>query len=401
MIFSATTTALAKAIAAVAKIAPGSSTLPVLSHILLSTNGEAGIRVAATNLSTAVVLWLPANVQQEGAITLPAKLLEQFIGRLDADRVEFAVNKKTMTATITAGKAVSNIKGIDADDFPVIPTAADLLKAPDCLTTELAPSRLADLIATTTFAASRDESRPTLCGVETTLDAESQRLTLIATDGYRMALTATPIATNGLVGKRVALPPATLLDQAQRLLNALADDDKPVTVTISANQISFAAEGKTTKTGQEIQALQIVGQLVDAKFPDARAIIPKREQTKTKAVVSADKLHAALQLTGLFARDNNSIVRMEFDPDPNDPHITIAAASAESGDSTNTVEAAIEGKPLVISFNGNYMSDYLTSTPATQIVMLLTEPTRPVLMHPYGCDADDGMCVVMPMHPPK
>src|SRR5690242_10612851 len=159
----------------VGRVVPSKSTLPVLGNVLLATD-RGQLKLAATNLELAVSYWVGAHIDEEGAVTLPARLLADFVSSLPDDRIDMALTSRGHTMHLTCGRFAANIKGIDAEDFPAIPTVAD-----SAVYAVPAPM-LKECIQSVVFAAAQEDSRPALTGVLVTL--QDGQLTLAAADGF-------------------------------------------------------------------------------------------------------------------------------------------------------------------------------------------------------------------------
>ncbi len=396
---------LAKGLAIVGRAVSSRSTLPVLGNILLEARDNQ-LRLAATNLEIGVNCWIGGKVEDEGAITVPARLLTDFVGNLPPERVDMELSVRTQTLHLRCAKFEANIKGIDAADFPIIPTIGTGEAMDDAAITlegtriELETDGLRKMVDQVTFAASSDESRPTLTGVEVSF--KDGRITMAATDGYRLSLRSAPV--NGTLPEEAmtVIVPAKSLGEFARI-SADADDSRPVQVIVTQarNQILFQIWGKNLegKAGS-FHRVELASQLIDARFPDYRAIIPKNHTTRT--VVDTAALLKAVRVAFLFARDSANIIRMRIDPDNGGSgQVSLTASSAEMGDNVNEIDAMVEGGELEIAFNAKYLIDVLSQIEQPQIVLETTQPTRPGAIRPLGLGEDEFLHVVMPMHPPR
>lgn len=392
---------LAKGLSIVGRAVSARSTLPVLGNILLeATNNQ--LRLAATNLEIGINCWIGAKVEDEGAITVPARLLTEFVGNLPPDRVDMELAVRTQTLHLRCGKFEANMKGIDAADFPIIPTIGDGAVASEGALIELEPAGLRRMIDQVIFAASSDESRPTLTGVEVSF--KDGRMSMAATDGYRLSLRSA--AVNGVLPAEpiIVIVPAKSLGEFARI-SADADESRPVQmiVTQTRNQVLFQIWGKQLDSGKggSFHRVDLASQLIDARFPDYRAIIPKSHSTRT--VVDTANLLKAVRVAFLFARDNANIIRVRIEPanGSGGGAVSLTAASAEMGDSVNEIDAMVEGQDLEIAFNAKYLIDVLSQIDQPQVVLETTQPTRPGTIRPVGMGEDEFLHVVMPMHPPR
>ena len=172
---------LAKGLSIVSRAVAGRSTLPILSNVKLATDGQERLQLSATDLEISINCWIGAKVQEEGAITIPARLLADFVNSLPPERIDMTLDTSTQTLNLKCARFESNIKGIDALEFPPIPTVSekdDIIR--------LEPGLLRTMIAQVVFAAAADESRPIYTGV--LVQFHDNMLTMSATDGFRLSV---------------------------------------------------------------------------------------------------------------------------------------------------------------------------------------------------------------------
>lgn len=387
MRLSVNQSSLAKALSIVNRAVSNRTTMPILGNVLLDATGD-GLRLAATNREIGINCWIAADVEESGSTTIPARLLSEFINSLPNERVNMALQQPMEMLRLTCAKHSANIKGINAFEFPLIPsyqpesTDTDApVVAGDVYT--VAPNALAALIDSVTFAASQDENRPTLTGVETTFD--DGRLTMAATDGYRLSMRSVEASTGE---KTTIIIPGRSLSEVSRIA---ADATGEITAIVSANrnQVLFSAT-----SSKEWQRVDIICELIDARFPDYRATIPQSHNTR--CTVDSAALLKAVRVAMLFARDNANIIRCSMLPDG---LFRIAATSAEMGDNVSEIECNVEGAEINIAFDGRLLSDALSHVPTSQVTIETMQATRPGTLRPVG--DSDYLMVIMPMHPPK
>ena len=366
---------LAKGLSIVGRAVASRSTLPVLSNVMLATdNGR--LKLSATNLELGINCWVGAKVEEEGATTVPARLLTDFVNSLPPERIDLELAVRTQTLNARCARFEANIKGIDAQEFPIIPTAEDGEKA-----IRLEPEDLRQMIDQVAFAAATDESRPLLTGV--LAHFEGNRLTLAAADGFRLSVRSAPL------GREVDQPveiiiPARALGELARI-SADQEEWVEVIITPARNQILF-----------HLSDVDVVSQLIEGKFPDYNQIIPSGFATRT--VLDASGFLKAARVSHLFARDAANIVRLEISPgDELMPgHLTLAATSTELGDNVGQVDATIEGDPVEIAFNAKYLIDILSVVGSAQVALETTSAASPGVLRPVG--DEDFIHVIMPMH---
>jgi DNA polymerase-3 subunit beta len=395
---------LAKGLSIVGRAVASRSTLPVLGNILLEAKDNQ-LRLSATNLEIGINCWIGARVEEEGAVTVPARLLSEFVNSLPPERIDMELSVRTQTLHLVCARYDANIKGIDASEFPIVPTVdngggpeqtAEVLEGS---TIALETGGLRKMIDQVVFAAATDESRPTLTGVEVSFKGD--RLIMAATDGYRLSVRSVELE-HPLNEDMTVIIPAKSLGELARVIGD-ADDERAVQVTVTQarNQILFRVWGKGSEARGAFLKVDIVSSLIDARFPDYRAIIPKSYNTRT--VVTTDSFLKAVRVSQLFARDNSNIIRLAVIPGNGDAAgaIRLIATSTEMGDNVNELDAMVEGDNVEIAFNARYLIDVLSQISESQVVLETTQPNRPGTIRPVGVGNEEFLHVVMPMHPPR
>lgn len=372
---------LAKGLAIVARAVATRSTLPVLSNILLETD-QSQLKLSAMNMEIGINCWIGAMIEEEGAITVPARLLSDFVNSLPKERIDMELNVRTQTLHLRCARTEANIKGIDASEFPIIPTHRRETGLP---ATELPPDKFRRMIDQVAFAAATDESRPTLTGVYTRLDGE--RLRLVATDGFRLAVRATLLEEPAPAAVGVIVP-ARALTELARILGTVElgeHDGVQVTITEARNQVMFHLPG-----------VDLVSQLIEANFPDYNKIVPTTYNTRV--VINTAEFLKAMRLSYLFARDAANIVRLNVVPgDPG--KVVLTATSSEMGDNEAEVDALVEGEDVQAAFNAKFMIDVLSVVDTPEVVLEVISASRPGVIRPVGAGEEEYVHVIMPMSP--
>ncbi len=373
---------LAKGLSIVGRAVASRSTLPVLNNILLETE-LSQLKLSAMDMEIAINCWVGAMIEDEGRITVPARLLSDFVNSLPKDRIDMELQTRTQTLHLRCAHYEANIKGIDANEFPIIPTYQGDLEGPSV---EVEPHRLRSMIDQVAFAASKDDSRPTFTGVYTHL--EGDRLTMAATDGFRLAVRSTILEEPSDVALGVIIP-ARALSELARIISAvdLSDDDGvEIIFTEARNQIMFHLPG-----------VDLVSQLIEANFPDYRRIIPT--SYNTRAVLDTGEFLNAMKVAYLFARDSAGSVKINLEPgEPG--KVILTATSSELGDNVSEIDALIEGEAMNATFNAKYMIDVLSVIDTPQVAFEAVSATRPGVFRPVGGSPEDEYVhVIMPMSP--
>ncbi|MET0772343.1 MAG: DNA polymerase III subunit beta [Candidatus Limnocylindrales bacterium] len=362
---------LARGLSTVSRAVSSRSSLPVLANVLLRTE-DAGLKLTATNLEIGITSWVPGKIETEGALTVPARLLTDVVGGLPAgERVDLEVEGTTLS--VRAGRFQTHLRGIDADEFPVIPAAGDRP------TTRVSQKVLRKALSEVTFAAASDEARPILTGVLTRFAGE--RLTLAAADNYRIAVKSidvlSPVEDVSLV-----IPARSYVE----LMRVLADTDDPVDIMLAParSQVIF-----------HVDTIDLVSRLIDGQFPNYQQVVPTSHSSR--AVVDRDELLKAVRLSALIAAGAANVVKLRIGEEGS-AGITIAAA-ADVGDAEGQVEAALEGDPVTVAFNARYLTEALQNVDADRLALELNGPLSSGVFRPT--DDADYVHVIMPVRTPS
>ncbi|MBC7263863.1 MAG: DNA polymerase III subunit beta [Chloroflexi bacterium] len=365
---------LARGLAIVGRAVATRSTLPVLSNVLLATD-ESRLKLSATNLEVGINCWIGAQVEEDGAVTVPARLFIDLVNSLPPEPIRLELITRTQTLNIKCARYEANIKGIDAQEFPLI------LVFTEDNTITLSPEQAREIINQVAFAAAVDESRPVLTGVLAELSGST--LTLAAADGYRLSVRTTRLE-KPVERPATAIIPARAL---QELARVSTEEENAIKATIAQgrNQVFFS-----------LTNIDLVSQLIEGTFPDYKQIIPKSYTTRT--IVDTNEFLKAVRIAFFFARDAANIVRLSITPGNNltPGSMAVAATSAELGDNVGEIEASVEGEPIEIAFNAKYLIDVLSVLSSPQVVLETTTASSPGVIKPV--DSEDFIHVIMPMH---
>jgi len=374
MEFSCLQENLAKGLSIVSRAVATRSTLPVLSNILMATD-EGRLKLSATNLEVGINCWIGAKVKEDGATTVPARLLTDFVNSLPPERIDVQLTARTQTLGLKCANSDANIKGIDAQEFPLIVALSEDAG------TSLEPETLREMINQVTLAAAVDESRPVLTGVLAEISGST--LTMAAADGFRLSVRTAELS-EAVPESASMIIPARALGELARVS---ADADDPIRMSIAPNrgQVFF-----------RMTNIDLVSQLLEGTFPNYEQIIPKAYATRT--VVDVSQLRKAVEIAHLFARDAANIVKLRIAPgeESTGGRLTVMATSAELGSSVSEIEGSVEGEPIEIAFNAKYLIDVLGVLTTPQVTMETSTPSSPGVFKPVG--EENFVHVIMPMH---
>jgi len=349
------------------------TTLPITNNILLATD-QSRLKLSATNLEMAITCWIGAKIEEEGAITIPARLLTEFVSSLPSDKIDISLSPRTKTLELKCARFEARISGVDAKDFPPIP------KIDEGITTKAEIEAIQQGIDQVVFAAATEESRPVLTGVDAQFNGDL--LTLAAADGFRLAVYKLPLAAPVDQPTEVIIPARTLAE----LNRLMADQEEAVEMTINPNK---------SQALFRLKNIELVSQLVQGTFPNYAQLIP--QSYNTRMVVSVDAFLRATKTASIFARDGSGIVRLVITPGAElaPGKLTVSARSEEIGDDVGEIDATVEGEEAKIAFNGKYLTEVLSVLHEAQVALETTNPSSPGVIRPVG--VDNYIHVVMPM----
>lgn len=334
--------------------------LPVLSNVLLATDQER-LKLSSTNLETGINLWLGAKVEEAGSISIPAKILTEYVSSLSPGKIDLEIKDNCLVLKGTSFQA--SFIGLPASEFPSIPSLATKSKV------TLKVKDLGMAISQVAFAASMDESRPQLTGV--LLKAKDNQLMMVATDGYRLSIrnleADRAISQEEEFQKGLLIPARTLMEVA-KIINV--EDEKGVlgmTITPESKQVIFSTPN-----------CEIISRLIEGKLPDYEKIIP--EKFTTKVFFDTESFQAAVRTAAIFARESANIIKLSF----KEGKIGLMANAASIGDNLYEIEAKIEGEEGKIAFNSRYLLDFLNVVSSDLVEFRFTTSLNPGVFLPAG-----------------
>ncbi len=319
---------LNKALSAVSRVASIRTQLPILSNILFRTDGNR-LLIAATNLEVAITQYIGAKVIKQGAITIPARLISEFINNLPKDNIELKVVNDNLH--IKSGAYKSIINGFIADDFPELPT----INEESSIQYSIKVDDLKQAVSQTIITASTDTTRPVLTGVF--WHSFKGNLYLAATDGYRLAERQLVKTKSNL---SAIIPTQTL----QEVLRNITDDCEEVDILFDDTQVRF-----------RINNIEIISRLIDGKFPDYRQLIPAASST----LVTLDKADFTriTKIAGLFARDSGGSVTITADHKK--ASLSVHSIASQLGENTSEAKAEVTADGQ-ITLNSRYLNEALS-----------------------------------------
>jgi DNA polymerase-3 subunit beta len=355
---------LNKALNIVSKVAAGvRTTLPILNNVLIRANDKK-ITLTTTNLELAAVSFVTGSVEQDGVITVPVKVLSEFVANLPKDG-EITLEEKDHRVTIVSGQYRSVINGVVADEFPELP-AINRKKA---VVLRSGVDEFKRAVSNVVIASSNDTTRPVLTGVY--IYTNNKNLYLVATDGYRLAEQKFISGVESEVG--VIVPASTLQD----VVRSMSPEAEEIEILIDEAQVGFRFE-----------ETEIISKLVDGSFPDYKQLIPKK--TEIAVVVDHEELARDVKLAALFAREVGGSIVCETAK----TELKISAVANELGENTSKIKVGevAEGKVTVSS---RFLLDVLNVIDEAEVRFGFSGKIAPIVVR--GEKADDYLHIIMPM----
>lgn len=351
---------------AVAASIPAKTTLPVLANILVETT-DRGIKLSGTDLDIAVSTEIAAEIETAGAVTIPAKKLLEIARELPPAPVRIAAIGE-QRITLECGRSKFKLLGLPRDEFPTFPS----VKFDG--TWRIKSGDLQNLITHTAFAVSTEESRPILNGV--LWELRPTRMSMVATNGHRLAKMDLPITSDSAPSNDLILPPKAL-EQVRRLFPA----EEELEIGRGENHIGFRSPFTAVYT-----------RLIEGPYPNYEQVIPKDNDR----VAIADKiaLVSALKRMSVVASDQTHRIRLSF----NSGMLKFSVQTPDLGEAQDELPIRFTGDQLDIGFNASYLLEILRYIPTDDVRITLKAPERAATLEPEGwADPGSYLCLVMPL----
>ncbi|MCM8800752.1 MAG: DNA polymerase III subunit beta [Candidatus Omnitrophica bacterium] len=336
---------LIKAIQVVQNIISLRSTLPILSHILLETHHDK-LRLTTTDLDIGITCEMDVDIQEQGAITVPAKRFGDIIKDLPEEQIQINIKKNNLI-NIESGLCQFKLIGLNKEEFPHLPQFQDKQ------TIILEQGLLKQMFALTSFAVSYDETRYILNGI--LFRILGNKLTLVATDGKRLAIIENPLKEYIEKEINIIVPIKTIHE-----LNRNLKEEGQLSLVLGTNQVLFDLDG-----------ISIISRLIEGEFPDYQQVIPPVSELRMK--VNREAFLLAIRRAALLATPDYQAVRLELFKNK----LVVSKSTPDIGESREELVVEYSGKELLIGFNPNYLIDVLKNLSDEQIEFELTDPEKP------------------------
>ncbi len=365
---------LSRGLAIVGRAVATRSNLPVLQNVKISTQNDMLV-LTGTNLDIAITTKIGAQIEEEGEITIPARLLTDFVNTLPDDRIDIESSADLMSVTLKCLRFEANINGTDPSEFPPIPTVDE------GSTIKIDPQILKETVDYVAFAAATEDSRPVLTGIK--IEVNNDDFTFAAADGFRLAVYQGKLS-DSIEDNFEFIIPARSMQEIGRLIGT---DSSPVefTVTPAGTHALF-----------NIGNVEIVSQLMPGSFPNYRSLIP--ENYKNQVLADLSDFTNAVKTASIFARDGSGIVRIQIVGNGESAGLSISSRAEELGENQGEIDARVEGEideESRIAFNNKYLADVLDVLGDGEVVFEMTSASSPGVLR--SISKPGYTHVVMPM----
>jgi DNA polymerase-3 subunit beta len=368
MEFSVSKSDLVRELALTQGVVERKTTIPILSNILVETDKDQ-IWLTATDLELGIRCACPARVKKEGAGTIPARRLLDYVRLLPDADVQVKVTENQW-ASLICGRSRTRIAGMSRESFPELPAMPDeLARIPLNLVNQM--------IQSTIFAISAEESRFTLNGALLLL--RESGLVMVTTDGHRLALIQKNISLPEFAEPYRALLPKKAMSELQKL--ASDDDTKTIIFSGNENHLFFKVDKRT-----------LLSRRLTGNFPDYERVLPKEHPYYV--VLQRDELKSAIERVAQFADERSKAIRLQVVKD----EVKVHSSISETGESEETIPVGYDGPDVEIGFNAQYMLEFLRSVGTAEVEFHFKDSNSAGELRPRG-GAEDTIYryVVMPM----
>lgn len=359
------------------------NTVPILSHVLLDTkvqnpklearnskletqdSAQGTLSVTATDLEVSMETYLPAHIDKPGSVTVSAQKIFEILRELPEASV-YLKTEENNWVTLKCQNSTFRLAGLPKVEFPELPT----VKSSESF--ELGQSILKNMIAKTSFAVSHDPNRNALTG--SLFLASEEGLSMVSTDGHRLAVVTKQNPGNGGVKNFEVIIPFKTIMEVKKLCNS----DELMTIGFSGNQIIFSKENTT-----------LISRLIEAQFPDYKQVIPKTSQYHIE--MNKEAFHRAIRRVSLLCNEKSRLIKFTIRPGL----LSLTSHDPDLGEAHEEIPVKYPGEEVVIGFNAKYVMDFLSVIEAETITMEFNDPLSPGLFIPQ--EEKDFQCVIMPM----
>lgn len=343
------------------------NTLPILGNILFTIEGQK-LTLSATNLEIFIQISLPANIKNEGSITVSSRIITNWTSFLKPGDIEIKTEDND-SISLKTKEAKTKIKCVSAEEFPSLP----IINKENEISLPIDDFQKS--INEVSFSCAHSTIRPVLSGI--LLQGKGSEVQLVATDSYR--LSEKKIKLKDKIDKEIyCIIPARTMIELERILSTIKEKNKEIKIITSQNQILF-----------QIDNITVISRLIEGKFPEHTQIIPKTE--KTQVVINKDDFILAIKRVGIFAKENNNNIKLFFETDKT----IITTDATEIGLEEAEITIQLTGEKNQTAVNGQFLLDVLSVIEDNEVVIKVAEKLSPIIIH--GKNQNNFVHVIMPL----
>lgn len=364
---------LRKVVSCASRLTSNKSIQPILNNILFSCeNGS--LRIFATDLDLSFECKLPADVSEPGKITLPAKKLDEIVGKVAGEDVKFSIDKNELT-NIVSKKSKFKINGTSIEEFPQISMVEEKEKH-----VSINQNEFLNAISLTSFSVSKFDTTSVLSGIN--FEIRDGEFELGSTDGSRLARYIGRIKEGSKKEKTSVVVPGRAISELERLINVFKEGNEEILIYIKSGQIIFKNND-----------FSLSSRLIDSKFPAYDKLIPKKQESK--AVFNRNELLSGLERVSILANERTRVVKLNFKKSSST--VKISAESPDYGNANDEIDVDYNGNDLEIAFNYKYMTEALRSLKSEKVRLELDKSLSPILLKLEESNEFEYTYLVMPV----
>lgn len=366
MKLSCTQENLNRGLSLVSRMISSRTALPILGHVLIKTD-KGRLKLSATDLEIGINAWVGSKVEKEGVITVPGRLISDFVATCDDKTINLDVEKQDLI--LKSEKYQAKIKGTNAEEFPLIPE----VKEENVF--EVSALDFREAVSQVIIASAIDESRPVLAGI--LLKVLKNKIKLVATDSYRLAEKTLKLEKEAGFSKDIIIPAKTM-NELVRILASLSADK--IKIAVAENQVQFTVD----------DTAEIVSRLIEGNYPNYEQIIPTKNTTQ--AEIEKNQFVNIIKMASLFARESANNVKLEI---AKSGKLKVTATASQVGENVSEMDVAIDGEQAEIAFNAKFILDVLSIIADNKIYLELSGKLNPGIIRPVG--SKDYLYLIMPL----
>ena len=344
-----------------------SNTMPILKGILIEANKDKGLHLMGTDLEIGIENWVPAEVEEEGKIVLPANQLRNIIRELPNEEIKFKADLEKFRADINCLNSQFTINGYNPEEYPQLPDVS----IPTEL--EIPAGKLKKIIDEVEFSTSTDQSQPVLTGALMVL--KDEEIEMVSTNKYRLAYSKLENKNNIEEKLEIIIPGSTIKE-----ISNLLEEEGTVEMKVNENYASF-----------DFNDIIVVSRLIEGKFPNFQQVIP--DEKNTTITVNKEYLQSAVKRASLIARLDSNIVSLKSE----DNRLVIESEDSDSGSAHEEVPIQLEGENHKISIDASYLLDVLKVVEVEKVNLDLIGSLNPLVIKKEA--SDDYIYLIMPIRP--